>query len=258
MRLVTDPADFLGTPHRFVSNFSLVNDTLNYLTPANSVIFIGSQKFNFNGSSRLPVSQQGAEPVPWPSQLTMVCYNTVPLSGLRFLLIVIEVESVYVHSMCIYYLRHLFWYYTNINHFFFYQFEPIYGTPYQETNLSSGLVNYWRTDDDATASLHLPGINQFLPNDLNVLKAPDNVSKIPVEIPIDSKYDHRYQENSATSSIPSLPTQTILVSRCGGCRTQSSVSLVSTSTAISTHQMLRTLQLGLVGSETTMHNGVSH
>ena len=80
MRLVTDPADFLGTPHRFVSNFSLVNDTLNYLTPANSVIFIGSQKLNFNGSSRPNVQQQGPEPLPWPPQLTEVCYFTV--SGL--------------------------------------------------------------------------------------------------------------------------------------------------------------------------------
>ena len=39
------------------------------------------------------------------------------------------------------------------------------------------------------------------------------------------------------------------MSHCGGCRTPSSVSLVSTSTVISTHQMLRVLQHGLVGSE---------
>ena len=77
MRLVTDPADFLGTPYRFVSNFSLVNDTLNYLTPAKSVIFIGSQKLNFNGSSRSPVQQQDPEPVHWPTMLTEVCYFTL-------------------------------------------------------------------------------------------------------------------------------------------------------------------------------------
>ena len=133
---------------------------------------------------------------------------------------------------------------------FFYQFEPIYGTPYHKTNLSSSLIHYWKNDNNATSYFHLPGSNQFFPKDLSLLKAPDNVSKVPVEIPIDSKYDHRFQENSATSSLPSLPPQTILVSRCGGCRTLSSVSLVSTSTVISTHRMLRALQPGLVGSET--------
>ena len=135
---------------------------------------------------------------------------------------------------------------------FFYQFEPIYGTPYHKTNLSSSLIHYWRNDNNATSSLHLPGKNQFFPKDLSLLKAPENASNVPVETPIDSKYDHRFQENSATSSLPSLPPQTILVSRCGGCRTQSSVSLVSTSTVISTHRMLRTLQPGLVGSETIL------
>ena len=73
MRLVTDAGDILGTPYRFVSNFSLVNDTLNYLTPENSVIFIGSQKLNFNGSNLPNVQQQGPKPVPWPSELTKVC-----------------------------------------------------------------------------------------------------------------------------------------------------------------------------------------
>ena len=145
-----------------------------------------------------------------------------------------------------------------INLFLCYQFEPIYGTPYQETNLSSTLVDYWRTGNNETTPLHLPGTNQFFPKDLNVLEAPENASKIPVDIPIDGKYDHRLQENTATSSIPLFHPQTILVSRCGGCRTQSSMSLVSTCTVISTHQMLRTLQHGLVGSDTTMHSSVAH
>ena len=92
MRLVTDPADFLGTPHRFVSNFSLVNDTLNYLTPANSVIFIGSQKFNFNGSSHPNVQQEGPEPLPWPPQLSEVCY----FYCLAFVVSFETKESVYV------------------------------------------------------------------------------------------------------------------------------------------------------------------
>ena len=134
---------------------------------------------------------------------------------------------------------------------FFYQFEPIYGTPYQNSNLSSSLIDYWSTDNSTTSSFHLPGSNQFFPKDLSLSKAPENASNVPVEIPIESKYDRRFQENSATSSLPlSPPPQTILVSHCGGCRTLSSVSLVSTSTVISTHQMLRTLQHGLVRSET--------
>ena len=144
----------------------------------------------------------------------------------------------------------LFSSYTHITVFSFYQFEPIYGTPYHKTNLSSSLIHYWRNDNNATSSLHLPGKNQFFPKDLSLLKAPENASNVPVETPIDSKYDHRFQENSATSSLPSLPPQTILVSRCGGCRTPSSVSLVSTSTVISTRQILKTLQHGLVRSET--------
>ena len=89
-----------------------------------------------------------------------------------------------------------------ISLFLCYQLEPLYGTPFQEINLSSTLVDYWRTDNNETTSLHLPATNQFFPKDLNLLQAPENVSKIPVEIPIDSKYDHRPQKNRATSSIP--------------------------------------------------------
>ena len=66
MRLATDPADFLASPYRFLSNSTLVTDTLNYLTPDNSVVFIGTQKLNFNGSSHSTVTQDSPEPVPWP------------------------------------------------------------------------------------------------------------------------------------------------------------------------------------------------
>jgi len=72
MRLATDPADFLATPYRFLFNSTLVNDTLNYLTPGNSVVFIGTQKLNFNGSSHSTVTQDSPENVPWPV-LTQVC-----------------------------------------------------------------------------------------------------------------------------------------------------------------------------------------
>jgi len=72
MRLATDPADFLATPYRFLFNSTLVTDTLNYLTPGNSVVFIGTQKLNFNGSSHPTVTQDSLEPVPWPV-LTQVC-----------------------------------------------------------------------------------------------------------------------------------------------------------------------------------------
>ena len=72
MRLAADPADFLATPYRFLFNSTLVTDTLNYLTPDNSVVFIGTQKLNFNGSSHPTVTQDSPEPVPWPV-LTQVC-----------------------------------------------------------------------------------------------------------------------------------------------------------------------------------------
>ena len=48
---------------------------------------------------------------------------------------------------------------------------------------------------------------------------------------------------------PPPPPQTCLVFLCGGCRTQSSMSLVSTSTVTSTHHMLRPLQNGVVGNK---------
>jgi len=76
MRIVADPADFLATPYRFFFNSTLVTDTLNYLTPSNSVVFIGTQKLNFNGSSHPTVTQDSLEPVPWPV-LTQVCCNYV-------------------------------------------------------------------------------------------------------------------------------------------------------------------------------------
>ena len=72
MRLATDPADFLSYPYRFLFNSTLVTDTLSYLTPDNSVVFIGTQKLNFNGSSHPTVRQEGDVPVPWP-ELTQVC-----------------------------------------------------------------------------------------------------------------------------------------------------------------------------------------
>ena len=106
-------------------------------------------------------------------------------------------RKIYVHSYVYYHC----WSYTYINLFLGYQLEPLYGTPFQEINLSSTLVDYWRTGNNETTSLHLPGTNQFFPKDLNLLQAPENASKIPVEIPIDSKYDHRSQKNSATSNI---------------------------------------------------------
>jgi len=49
------------------------------------------------------------------------------------------------------------------------------------------------------------------------------------------------------SILPS-PPQACLVFLCGGCRTQSSMILVSTSTVTSTHHMLRLLYNGVVGA----------
>jgi len=74
MRIVTDPADFLATPYRFLFNSTLVTDTLNYLTPDNSVVFIGTQKLNFNGSSHPTVTQDSPENVPWPVLTEVCCY----------------------------------------------------------------------------------------------------------------------------------------------------------------------------------------
>ena len=139
----------------------------------------------------------------WPESPASAEIKTTKISSkesARFSAKICTSENFPLYGMCI---LPLFSSYTYITVFFCYQFEPIYGTPYHKTNLSSSLIHYWRNDNDARSSFHLPGSNQFFPKDLSLLKAPDNVSKVPVEIPIDSKYDHRFQENSATSILPS-------------------------------------------------------
>jgi len=56
-----------------------------------------------------------------------------------------------------------------------------------------------------------------------------------------------FEVDSLTSIIShSPPPQTYLVFLYGGCRTQSSMILVSTSTVTSTHHMLRPLHNGVV------------
>lgn len=57
MRMIEDPPDFLSPPKRAVLNVSLIKSTLNNLTPANSVVFIGSPNFlnaSFAGLNGLP------------------------------------------------------------------------------------------------------------------------------------------------------------------------------------------------------------
>ena len=76
---------------------------------------------------------------------------------------------------------------TNKHVSLFSQYEPIYGTPYQETNLSTALVHYWQNEGEF-GDLHLPGPNEFIPEDLEVLEPPVNASNTPVEVPIDGKH----------------------------------------------------------------------
>ena len=44
MRVVDDPADFLGNPSRYIFNHTLINRTLCSLSPENSIIFVGSHR----------------------------------------------------------------------------------------------------------------------------------------------------------------------------------------------------------------------
>ncbi len=46
MRVTEDSADFLGNPTRLIFNFSAISDVLSSLSPANSVLFLGSHMFN--------------------------------------------------------------------------------------------------------------------------------------------------------------------------------------------------------------------
>lgn len=45
MRTIKDPADFLSPPKRAVLDVQLIKNSLNKLTPSNSVVFIGSPNF---------------------------------------------------------------------------------------------------------------------------------------------------------------------------------------------------------------------
>ena len=80
----------------------------------------------------------------------------------------------------------------------FSQYEPIYGTPYQETNLSTRVVHYWQNEQQESGDLHLPGPNEFVPEDLEVLEPPVNASSTPVEVPIDGKHKTGYEVKRAT------------------------------------------------------------
>ena len=80
--------------------------------------------------------------------------------------------------------------FTNFPVSLFSQYEPIYGTPYQETNLSSALVEYWQNEQEGSGDLQLPGANPFIPEDLEVLEPPANGSITPVEVSIDGKHNH--------------------------------------------------------------------
>jgi insulysin len=72
MRLVTDPDDFLGNPHRLVLNTSLVRTVLSSLTPANSLVFVGTHHVNFSEDLNItaphfgPPSQNSPVNLPWP------------------------------------------------------------------------------------------------------------------------------------------------------------------------------------------------
>ena len=51
------------------------------------------------------------------------------------------------------------------------------------------LVHYWQSEQEGSGNLYLPGDNQFVPEDLQVLELPVSASNIPVEVPIDGKHE---------------------------------------------------------------------
>ena len=59
MRVVKDPADFLSPPSRGIFDIKLIRDTLNALTPSNSLVFIGSPNLEDSNSTR-------PQDFPWP------------------------------------------------------------------------------------------------------------------------------------------------------------------------------------------------
>jgi len=59
MRVVKDAADFLSPPSRGVFDIKLIRDTLNALTPSNSLVFIGSPNLQDSNSAR-------PQDFPWP------------------------------------------------------------------------------------------------------------------------------------------------------------------------------------------------
>jgi len=54
------------------------------------------------------------------------------------------------------------------------------------------LVRYWQNEREF-GDLSLPGHNEFIPEDLEVLEPPVNASNTPVEVPIDGKHKIGYE-----------------------------------------------------------------
>lgn len=89
MRLVTDPADFLGNPRHLVLNTSLIRTVLGLLSPGNSLVFIGTHSVNFSNSLNLtlphrePPPQDSPVDLPWPSLNLLEPIYSTPFAELN-------------------------------------------------------------------------------------------------------------------------------------------------------------------------------
>ena len=88
MRLVENPADLLGNPHRLLLNETLVRSVLESLTPNNSLVFLGTHHVNFSRDLDLdlphdgPPEQDSASSVtyPWPDLNEIEPFYSTPFA----------------------------------------------------------------------------------------------------------------------------------------------------------------------------------
>ena len=81
--------------------------------------------------------------------------------------------------------------------------EPIYTTHYALMDIPRNVAQYWGTSE--AADLWLPQANQFIPQDFNILPAPQDVKDTPQMVELNDSMCQHYS-HSFTCPLTYLPT----------------------------------------------------
>ena len=65
------------------------------------------------------------------------------------------------------------------------QVEPVYGTQFEKVPIPEYLLKFWESDS-FDVPFQSPGSNQFIPNDFLILPAPQNITRVPVMVELES------------------------------------------------------------------------